>query len=330
MNKELHTVEAVNAMIQDGKKLILAGSEESLSKLAKGHWIGGTIPYFMTESGGRQSESEIYVTEIPDFVKKKELRTYSASSLKDVYKNSPPNGFTILIITAGSKTLESFGLNAPSYENFGTTPLIGWIAGVHLNDIETKQAKVFFGESGKVMEDGAVAFHCSLPDNKFADIGIINIFKQSDGDTLTFEEDGYEFTDVIINGTKRNFYDYIVENQLDTRLPLVADYFGAMINVSFQRLDSDQKKVYFYAPLVKGYNYKIAAPIDDYAEEFNRRILEQSEIKNIYFSCNCILNYLHGELEGKKTNDFAGPITFGEVGYQLLNQTLVHMTIGDI
>jgi hypothetical protein len=49
----------------------------------------------------------------------------------------------------------------------------------------------------------------------------------------------------------------------------------------------------------------------------------------IAFSCNCILNYLYAELEGKQTGNFTGPITFGEVAYQLLNQTMVYLDIQD-
>ena len=45
------------------------------------------------------------------------------------------------------------------------------------------------------------------------------------------------------------------------------------------------------------------------------------------FSCNCVLNYLYAGLEGKKTGEFNGPATFGEIAYQLLNQTLVYLTI---
>lgn len=48
------------------------------------------------------------------------------------------------------------------------------------------------------------------------------------------------------------------------------------------------------------------------------------------FSCNCILNFLYSELEGKRTGELIGPVTFGEVAYQLLNQTLVYLQIEDI
>jgi len=48
---------------------------------------------------------------------------------------------------------------------------------------------------------------------------------------------------------------------------------------------------------------------------------------DLEFSSNCILNYLYGELEGKKIKNVTGPITFGEIGYMLLNQTLTFLYI---
>lgn len=38
---------------------------------------------------------------------------------------------------------------------------------------------------------------------------------------------------------------------------------------------------------------------------------------------------MYGELEGKKLEAFAGPVTFGEIAYQLVNQTLVYVTVED-
>jgi light-regulated signal transduction histidine kinase (bacteriophytochrome) len=41
------------------------------------------------------------------------------------------------------------------------------------------------------------------------------------------------------------------------------------------------------------------------------------------------LNYVHAGLEGRRTPGFLGPATFGEIAYQLLNQTLVYLRIAD-
>lgn len=45
------------------------------------------------------------------------------------------------------------------------------------------------------------------------------------------------------------------------------------------------------------------------------------------FACNCILNFLYSELEGKSTGAITGPITFGEIADQLMNQTLVYVQL---
>jgi hypothetical protein len=35
-------------------------------------------------------------------------------------------------------------------------------------------------------------------------------------------------------------------------------------------------------------------------------------------------------LDGKKTGEITGPVTFGEVAYQLFNQTMVYLTVSDL
>ena len=50
-------------------------------------------------------------------------------------------------------------------------------------------------------------------------------------------------------------------------------------------------------------------------------------VKDVKRVVNCILNYLYCELEGRKIPPYYGPVTFGEVAYQLMNQTLVYCEI---
>jgi hypothetical protein len=199
---------------------------------------------------------------------------------------------------------------------------------MHLDDLGTISAKVFNGETGEMLENAAVVMHCTLPQNKYADMGIVNIFSQGDGDTIEFLEDGFIHSDAIINGEQRNLAEYVKEKELDIRFPLVADYFGIMVNVSFQKVEEEEKAVYFYAPLFKGMKYKQAQDVGDYVAAFTKQM--PTETDNIVFSCNCILNYLYSELEGKQTGGIIGPITFGEVAYQLLNQTLAYLTISEV
>ena len=68
MSQVMYNVNEVTEKINNGKNLLLAGDESILSKLPKGNWIGGTIPYFMADEGGVFTKDKIYVTEIPDFI----------------------------------------------------------------------------------------------------------------------------------------------------------------------------------------------------------------------------------------------------------------------
>ncbi len=187
--------------------------------------------------------------------------------------------------------------------------------------------KVYLGETGETVEDGCVAMHVRLKSGKVADLGIVNVFKQGEEDSKKFNTTGFTVTEAIINGERENFADYLKRIQADTKLPLVAAYMGAMVNISFQSVDMNKKEVTFYAPNFTGIEYKSAAPIEDYVQEFTGHIPDA--IEEVAFSCNCILNYLYSELEGKKTGAFMGPVTFGEVAYQLLNQTLGYLKIQD-
>ncbi len=325
----LHNVDEVKQLIKDGKKLILAGDEEIIKTLPHGKWIAGTIPYFMDEDGGVSTREKIFVNEIPDYVKKIEIKEYNIETIPNIFKESPLNGYSFMIIPASSEVHLSFATNAPMYEDFAVNPLIGWIAGMHLEDLGKVTAKVFNGEENKPLENSAIVLHATLPENLIADIGIVNIFKQGDGDTIEFIEDGFVQSEALINGEKRNFAQYVLENKLDTRLPIVADYLGVMINVSFQKIEETEGKVYFYAPVFKGQKYRQAKEVGDYVEEFMKELPKEHH-GNIFFSCNCILNYLYSELEGKVTGGIIGPITFGEIAYQLLNQTLAYLTIEEV
>ena len=100
---------------------------------------------------------------------------------------------------------------------------------------------------------------------------------------------------------------------------------GAMVNVSFQSVDTEHDKVAFYAPVFPGVEYKVARPVGSYETEFCKHL--NGKGPEPLFTCNCILNYLYAHLEGKKTGSMVGPITFGEIAYMLLNQTLVYLTV---
>lgn len=328
MKQVMYNKSDVAKMISSGKRLILAGDESCLSGLPAGNWIAGTIPYFMGDEGGLFTKEKLFVTELPEYIVNAEIKVYDEKSIEQVYLDAPRHGFSVITIPASSRTHFTFALNAPGFSGFATRPLIGWIAGVALSDIDAKP-KVFDGSRGEGLENGAIVMHIELPANKLAEIDIVNIFEQGDGDTITFLEDGFSVKDAKINGELRNFADYLLENDIDTRLSLITDLYGARINISFKSLDFVKKQVDLYAPVFAGYKYKIAKPVNDYLDEFIAKVPSKVN-DHLLFACNCVLNYLYAGLEGRKLGCFTGPITFGEIAYQLLNQTLVYLTIEDI
>jgi len=88
------------------------------------------------------------------------------------------------------------------------------------------------------------------------------------------------------------------------------------------------RAVRFYAPVFADVVYHHARPVDDYVNAFVSAC-PTGLGERLAFSCNCILNYVHSSLEGRRTGDVVGPMTFGEIAYQLLNQTLVYVTVSD-
>jgi len=319
-------IDELKSKISAGGYCFVAGAEELLKQLPKGNWIGGTIPLFMTEQGGIQTRDKAYALKLPSYITGAEIRVYDEKSLANIYKDAPDNGFSLIIIPASSKTHLSFALNAPRYDEFASSPLAGWISGVPLPNTEKAVPKVFDGRTPRALDDAAVVMHVTLPRGKTAVVGIINIFEPSDGDILTFPEDGFKAADVLVNGKRCNFAEYIEEKGLDTKLPLVANYGGAMINVSFNEVDAAAGEVRFFAPVFKDVKYRHAKPVGEYLRAF----MDQKPggiDDRIMFSCNCMLNYIHSGLEGKKTIGFTGPVTFGEIAYQLLNQTAVYVEI---
>lgn len=321
----LLSIEEVKQKIESGANLYMAGDEELLKKLPRGNWIAGTIPYFMDENGGKSTRDAIYVTEVPDFATGVDIKTYSETELKNIAVNTPEAGYSIVIIPASSKVHVSYAQNAPSYTDMFMKPVVGWVAGVHLDDLGKIEPKVYNGQKREAYVNKVVVMHVSIPADKLVSIGIINLFKQGDGDVISFDQEGFQVKDCKINGELRNLSEYLVEKDIDIKLPLVANYSGTMVNVSFQANKTDEKVVDLYAPVFKGVEYKIAAPVADYEVGFTQAMSELNV--NPIFSCNCILNYLYSDLEGKSTGKMVGPITFGEIAYQLLNQTLVYIEV---
>ena len=329
LQPQLYTLEDTSKAIEQGKVLWLAGDEELLAKLPKGRWVGATSPYFMGQNGGQMTREMLFVHELDtSHIEKVQIKSYDTGSIHRIAKEAPENGFSFLLLPALTDIHLQYAQNSPDYEDMFLKPVIGWVAGIHLDDMGTAKPRVFNGGIGQSSADEAVVMHITLNPDKMATVGIINIQEQGDGDTLEFLQTGFTAEKVLVNGIEQDFVKYLGDNKIDIKQPLVADYSGALINVSFQEVDAERNRVSFYAPVFSGVEYKLARPVKDYVGTFAGAMPDLND--SIAFSCNCILNYLYSELEGKKTAQMYGPMTFGEIAYQLLNQTLVYLVIEDI
>jgi hypothetical protein len=333
MNKQLMGFDEVVKQIKTGRRLILSASEAFISRLPSGNWIGGTSPYSMSSEGGSYSEDKAYIQIMPDYVKNMRIKAYGVNEIKDVYQDAFESGFSVILIPAFTDILVQFAMQGPRFPQFGQKPLIGWVTGAKLDVLGRSPAKVLDGSTGTVFTDKALVAHLELPTDKFADIGTINIFDiKMDGDVLQFDTDGWEVENVKVNGgPERNFSEYLTGKKVDLRWPLVGQYNGTMVNSSFSPTDKLGKTVQLFAPVFRGVNYRLSMGAGDYnayLEAFRKKVasIEQSKV---VVTCNCIFNFLYGDLEGKNLDELNGPFVFGEVAYQLHNQTLVYLTVDD-
>lgn len=320
------TLNETKKMIEEGRILHIAAEEHLLQQLPKGNWIGGTTPYFITGEGGTLCKDKLLVDEI-DYAVEHKTKVYDAGNIFDVSKDAYENGLTCLIIPFASDVAVHYSKEAPNSEALLLTPVIGWISGFDLST--GGKAKVFDGVHGISYADKAVALHISLPEDKFASIGIVNIFETDENaPKIEFSNSSLSVRNCRVDGKEVLFADYITENKIDTQLPLISDYNSVLINVSVKTVSQENKSVDFYAPVFSGKTYSFAKPVSDYAASFGK-YLKALENSNPVFSCNCILNYLYGKLENKSTPPFEGPVTFGEIAFLLLNQTLVYVEVTD-
>lgn len=318
------TLEEAKKLIQQGKLLHIAADEALLEQLPKGNWIAGTTPYFITEQGGITCKDKLFVNEIPGAAEYK-TAVYDKGNILEITKDAYANGLSFLVMPFASEVAVFYAKEAPNSEDLLMNPTVGWISGFDLST--DAKAKVYNGITGLAYEDKAVALHICLTEDKLAFLGIVNIFEINESDArIEFTEDALSVVKCMVNGEETVLADYIAKNNIDTQLPLVADYNGALINVSIKSISREASEVSFYAPVFSGKEYRFAQPVSNYAASFCENLKGYEEVKPV-FSCNCILNYLYGKLDGKATMPFAGPVTFGEIAYQLLNQTLVYAVI---
>ena len=322
----LVTLAAAIELIESKAPLSIAGPEPLLDRLPRGNWIGGTSSYFSAENGGVKTAEHLFVTFLPDFDEVR-VACYDEHSLKDLMRDAPDNGCSFAIIPSGSATLQRFAEESRFWPEIFLKPVVGWVAGIDLASLGSATPKVYNGHDGTIYADAVIVTHISLPPEHIASIETVNIFERDPRAVIRFPRTGFEATSCVINGKPAHLADFLLSHgDPDGKLPLMGDFAGANINVSVQHIDAETGRVRFYAPVFPDVEYYLAQPLENYEARFAEELGKRAQ-RDVVFSCNCILNYLHGGLEGKRTGALQGPVTFGEIAYLLHNQTLVTLTI---
>lgn len=321
----LKTVSETVEMLKGDEWLHISGNEDLLKQLPAGNWIGGTIEYFMSEEGGVTTDERLFVNKIPYSPVK--VSVYDENDIENITKDAYDNGFSLMVMPFNSKVLETYAKNAPYYEDMFIKSIVGWVTGFNFS----KTGQVPFAINGtdkNTYTDKAVVLHVSLPEGLTANIGIVNIFTpDKNSPVVEFESDNVYVEKCLIDGKEVVLTEYLAENNIDTKVPLVGAFGDAWLNASMFTVDNEKKSVLFATPLFPGVKYHFGNPVADYPASFNAALERFDEDTKAVFSCNCAFNYLYGGLEGKQLSCFRGPVTFGEIAYQLLNQTLVYLTV---
>jgi hypothetical protein len=326
--KSLYTVEEVKKLVMEGKTMLLAGDEALLEALPKGNWIGGTIPYFMGDEGGVVSKEIIHVRELKEDNTLASIKSYNAEELANIPSDYPANGVSYIIVPTLSKAHGVFAKDIVSINGIFDSPLVGWVSGVHLDDFVagTGTPRVYNGVTGEMFTDSAVVMHTNLPDDQFASIEIVNIFTDDENaDAITFPGGSNVVGECKVNGETTTLADYLSVKKHNTQQPLIGDFMDAKLNVAIKEVNEEKKEVTLWAPVFENIDYRLSEPVDDYGAAFTEKLKTISSIET-NFACNCVLNFVYGNLEGQKTGKMTGPMTWGEIGYMLLNQTMVYCT----
>ncbi len=261
----LVSYETASQLIESGRLLHIAGTEALIKKLPKGKWIGGSTEYFMAKEGGKVSGDLLFVT---DFSKTKsvydkfKIQSYDEKNICKVSSDAYENGFSILIVPFDSAVHKEYAQNAASYENMFMRQIAGWISGTNLNK-QGQTPVAVNGFTGEAFSDKAVALHLQTKEDKTVSVNIINIFEQdTDSPVIEFVEEGFHVKKCLVNGKELVLADYIAKNKIDTKMPIVGDYSGSGVNISFKSIENGI--VNFYAPVFQGIKYRIAKPVSDY------------------------------------------------------------------
>ncbi|MBQ9469395.1 MAG: hypothetical protein IJU72_00410 [Bacteroidales bacterium] len=325
MNK-LYTRNEVIDLIGEGRVMLLSGSEQMLSNLPKGSWIGGTAPYFM-DGVGKISDDMIYVDDLTQYAAEVRIEELDEANIHQIALHGFDNGFSVLILPIDAPVYFSFASNSLQYDRIFDNPIVGYVACCRLEDYGRVHPATGVGTTGALSTSKAAVMHVRLPEGYTARAEIMN-FDTIDTSTpaLKFPKTSFVQSDCLIDGQPGNIAEYLegVKQRIGRYPQLITSMNGALVNRDTKYVDIDKGEAAFFSPAYEGDEYRIVRPNADYQKAFNDMLAAKQGHIAACFSCTSY--FMFGEFEGKHI-DINGVYAFGEIAYQLLNKTIVTLEI---
>ena len=336
MENKLYSKQEVIDLINKGHIMLLSGSDNALKGLPKGKWIAGTTPYFM-DGTGKVDEENIFVDDFTSIAKNAKVATYDTTNIHEIAKNGFANGFIVMTIPIDTEIYFQFSTNSLEYDDVLNNPLVGYVACCNFEDYGNfGKLKTFVasGSDAQLLSDKAVALYVELPDDLSARAEIINLDTiDSSTKKVVFPKTSFFQSDCLIDGKPGNIADYF-ENYVKPRMggkgytQLITSQNGALINRDPKVVDVEKGTASFFSPVYADDEYYLVKAGIDYLKLFNDALSAKGDTQ-IAACFSCISYFFGGEFNGR-TICKNGVYAFGEIGYQLLNKTIVTLEIDKV
>jgi hypothetical protein len=319
MDNMLKTFRETTEMIRQGKLLHIAGVESLLRDLPAGNWIGGSTGRFM--GVGRGEERVIgpllEVRELP--FEKYKILSYDEENLPNLTRDAYKNGFSIVILPYRRDLSGRYAKNASGIVDGFLPNVIGWVSGADTTPVREK-AITINGRTDDIFSEKAVAVHVALPVGKRAGVVVANLFEPDRSKpAVSFANDGDNVESCFINGSETLFAEYLLQNDIDISAPLIGDYAGREVNVSFR--DVQKNRVQFFAPVFRGVNY-------NFAKNASSRVpAHYRQGDGVIFACDDILNLVFTRSRGINAGGLSDRAAGDEIACRVMNQTLLCLTM---
>jgi len=326
MKNKLYTKEEVIEFIKQGRTMHLAGSEKMLEDLPQGNWIAGMTPYFM-DSVGKICDNKIYVEDFSLIAEEVKIAALDDKEIKDIAKNNTySNGFIFVILPLESPVYYAFSNHSLEFDNIYDNPVVGYVSSCLVEDYGKVRPKVAIGSDPKLTSEKAAVMYVKVNDRLRVRAEIMN-FDSIDYDTpaLKFPKTSFNQSECLIGGQPGNIADYLegVKDKIGHYPQLITSQNGALVNRDIKCVDVNRGIASFFSPAYEHDEYYIVKPNNNYLRAFNDNLKKKTDVIAC-FSCSSY--FLLGDFEYQHI-DYNGVYTFGEIGYQLLNKTIVTLEV---